>query len=223
MPTPRTAVAALCGLVSLGGTAAPAQQPEPSKPAPTQYRLSGTDLPQVYIVEAFFGLMPAMWDVSPSLREYHLGMFGIELDSPAEAVLDDAIARVQRLTFVDREPTVERTVTPEGGDHTLTHRGLQGPDFTGVPEEDWEALVDDHAAWESRALADIWFDLEQSLEREGVPMAGIERFLLEEVASGVSVASAGPLDLSNPRVYAFQDQILKRRQQKRIPSLGGGD
>ncbi len=218
-------IVALCGLLSLGGAAAPAQQAEPpaSADSPSQYQLSGTDLPQVYLVEAFFTLIPTMWDASPPLREYHMAMFGIELGSPAEAALSDAVARVRKLMLGDREPTVVKSSTAAGAEQTLTRGGLEGPDFSGVPEEEWDTLVDEHGARQSRALADIWFDLEQSLEREGVPMAGIERFLLEELASGVSVASAGPLDLSDPRVYSFQDQTLKRRQQKRSQSLEGGD
>ncbi len=212
-----TSLVALCGLLSLGGAVALAQQGEPSASAESlgsQYRVSGAEVPRRYLAEAFFLVIPTMLDSSPQHRKHYMVMFGIELDSPAETALLDALDRARDLFYGDRELIVEKSTTPEGGERTLTYGGAgNGSDpFAGVPEEEWDRVVSEQADRRSRALADVWFDLEQNLAREGVSMEGIEYYLLEELAAGVSLSSPGPITEAAPATDSFEAHILKRQQ-----------
>ncbi len=217
------ATLAFCGLVSLGGAVAPAQQAAPadSLEMGIGHRVSGAEVPRRYLVHAFFLVAPTILDNTPEVRRHYMVMFGIEPDSPAETALLEALDRARDLLYGNRELVVEKSTTPEGGERTLTYGGAgDGPNpFDGVPEEEWDRVVVEQADLQSRALADIWFDLEQAFAREGVSMEGIEYYLLEELAPGVSLASAGPITEAKPAIAAFEDQMSKRRQ---LSNFGAG-
>ena len=179
------------------------------------YSLSGTDIPRLQLIEAFFAFADAVCQDDEDFRDFFVQEVGLTPDSKSEEILMRAIERARALRFGKNGPGT--IIVTEEGPNAINVVERGSPDGPTPQEgEDMDKFLarrDEKAIERARQLADIYFELEQELKEEGFPMVGIETYIDEQIAPGSSLTSDKPMDSPGPKEIAFEEQLKLRAKR----------
>ncbi len=201
------------------------QVPE-REPPDLAFHLDGEQVPRYYLALHFFRLAYFALQHNSDTRAALLQSLKIEEHSAVEQALHKALIRAHQLETGESE--VSTSYTSESGRQTTVVIGSAEPklapsDFASDAE--YMSFINSKEIAQAEALALIYRDLEVELAKAGASMAGIERYIHDQIAPSTSMASDKPLDSANPTWKvgeAFERRLAElSRQVAQIETAGG--